>query len=184
MINYIPDENKFGLAGPPKWFQLKLYEFDPSLVIVPSKQGFYYRIAQRRKLILPDRMVQDAMWHYSDTKMLAQYSLVPVTTILATVNWSNPLIFVELTNRAPWRLGGHEKVNKMLEEQDAKTDADKQQATDDHLEYLSKDAWKYYRKKIGLGRSWNTSPSTPTPKPQPRIPVKRELAGFSRSDQL
>lgn len=162
MINYIPDENRFGLAGPPTWFQRKLWEFDPSLVIVPSKQGFYYRLAQRRKLILPDKMVQEAMWQYSDTQMLARYSLVPVTTILATANWSNPLIFVELANRAPWRIGGAAKVNKMLDEQDQKADLDTRQKISEHLDYLSKDGWKMYRKKIGLGKTYSTEKYTPS----------------------
>ena len=162
MINYIPDANRFGLAGPPKWFLTKLWEFDPSLVIVPSKQGFYYRLAQRRKLQLPEKMVQDAMWHYSDTQMLARYSLVPVTTILATANWSNPYIFVDLASRAPWRMGGAEKVNAQLDAQEKQVEQDKQQKISDHLDYLSKDGWNLYRKKIGLGKTYSTEKYAPT----------------------
>lgn len=162
MQNYIPDENKFHLAGPPTWFLHRLWDFDSSLVIVPSRQGFYYRLAQRRKLQLPDHIVSEALWQQSDTQMLARYSLVPVTTILATANWSNPYIFVELANRAPWRLGGHEKVNADLDARDAEEQIDKARKTDEHLTALSKDAWKVYRKKIGLGRSWSTERSGPS----------------------
>src|SRR3990167_5016561 len=116
--NYIRDINPFHLAGPPAWWLRQLHDFDPSLVVVPSRQGFYYRLAQRRPLRLPDHIVNDALFKESDTKMLASYSLVPVTTILSTANWSNPCLFVELANRAPWRMGGAAKVNKMLEDQD------------------------------------------------------------------
>ena len=182
MTNYIPDLNRFHLSGPTKWFQAQLWAFDPSLVIVPSRQGFYYRLAQRRKLTLPNHIVNEALWNESDTKMLASYSLVPVTTILATVNWNNPHIFVELANRAPWRMGGATKVNAMLDAQDKQDELDKGTKIDEHLTYLSKDAWKLYRKNIGLGRSWNTSKGKANKPVAPPMPVKREMTGFSRSD--
>ena len=150
LTNWIQDENKFALAGPPKWFQMKLWEFDNSLVIVPSRQGFYYRLAQRRKLQLPEHIVNEALWKYSDTQMLARYSLVPVTTILATVNWGNPYIFEELRRRAPWRMGGAEKVNADLDAQDQKIELNKQAKTDAHLSSLGKDGWNLYNKKIGV----------------------------------
>jgi hypothetical protein len=150
MVNYYADLNKFSLAGPPKWWLKSLWHFDNSLVVVPSRQGFYYRLAQRRKLTLPDHIVNDALFNESDTKMLARYSLVPVTTILATANWSNPYLFEELRRRAPWRLGGAEKVNQQLEAEDQKVELDKRAKTDEHLTYLSKDAWKLYKNKIGV----------------------------------
>lgn len=184
LANYIPDHNRFKLAGPPKWFLAQLRDFDDSLVIVPSRQGFYYRLAQRRRLQLPERITNEALWNESDTQMLARYSLVPVTTILATANWGNPYIFNELANRAPWRMGGAAKVNAMLDAQDAKADADKQAKTDEHLSYLSKDAWRLYRKKIGLGRTWNVTPAASKAEQGPRIRVKRQMTGFSRADLL
>lgn len=148
--NYIPDINMFKLAGPPKWFLHRLWDFDNSLVIVPSRQGFYYRLAQRRKLSLPDKIVNEALFKESDTKMLAGYSLVPVTTILATANWDNPLIFDTLRRRAPWRMGGADAVNKMLEDEEKKEELDKKIKTDEQLSSLAKDSWNLYKKKIGV----------------------------------
>lgn len=153
MKNYIPDENRYHLAGPPIWWLSKLWEFDPSLVVVPSRQGFCYRLAQRRRLRLAEHVVNDAL-RESDTTMLASYSLIPVTTILATCNWSNPYLFVELANRAPWRQGGADKVNERLDNQDAETVESIRHATDEHLTSLGKDAWQQYRNRIGLGRSY------------------------------
>lgn len=184
VANYIQDVNKFKLAGPPRWFLAQLWEFDESLVIIPSRQGFYYRLAQRRKLRLPEHVTNDALWNQSDTQMLASYGLVPVTTILATANWSNPLIFKDLAERAPWRMGGAEKVIRDIEGREQDIEHAKQAKTDEHLSYLSKDAWKLYRKKIGLGRSWNTTPTAPRPEYKPRIPVARPFPGFSRSDTI
>lgn len=159
MVNYIPDQNRFALAGPPKWFLQQLWEFDPSLVVVPSRQGFFYRLAQRRKLNIPEKMTMDMLWKESDTRMLARYSLVPVTTILATVNWANPLFFEELRRRAPWRQGGADEVLRKLEAEEKKAELDKQLVIDDTNTILAKDAWRMYNKKIGL-RSHMYSPVT------------------------
>lgn len=149
MRNYIPDENRFHLAGPPEWWLRKLWDFDSSLVVIPSRQQYVYRLAQRRKLSLPEGVVNEALLKENDSRMMASYGLIPVTTILPTANWSNPYLFVELANRAPHRLGGAEKVNAMLEAQEAKAAIDKQLKTDEHLTYLGKDAWGLYNKKIG-----------------------------------
>lgn len=150
MVNYYPDENKFALAGPPEWFLKRLWEFDSSLVIIPSRQGFYYRLAQRRKPKLSTAIVNEALFAESDTKMLARYNLVPVTTILSTANWSNPYLFETLRNRAPWRLGGADAVNQRLDEQDKREEIDKAQKQDEKLTSVSKDAWGMYLKKIGV----------------------------------
>jgi|ERR1035437_9864125 hypothetical protein len=148
MINYIADANKYNLAGPPTWWLQKLHEFDPSLVVVPSRQDCIYRLAQRRKLSLPDHIVNDALFNESDTKMLARYSLVPVTSIMALANWSNPFMFQELANRAPWRQGGAEKVIQRLEGQELAAEQKQADATDAHLHEVAKSGWKYYKEKL------------------------------------
>lgn len=156
--NYVPATNPFKLAGPPTWFLRQLYDFDDSLVIMPSKQGFYYRLAQRRPLMLKEQVVNDVLKEQADTRMLASYGLVPVTTILATANWSNPLIFEELRRRAPWRMGGAAKFTELVEAQERIDAINKKTEQDDKLNYLAKDAWRYYNKKIGV-RSHLYSPT-------------------------
>ena len=148
MTNYIPDENKYKLAGPPQWWLQMLWDFDPSLVVVPSRQGFYYRLAQRRKLSIPEKMVQDAMFQYSDTQMLASYSLVPVTTILATASW-NPLMFAELEARAPWRNGGAEKVIKQIEDREFEAHKKTLRRNDERMTDYAKFGWRVYQGKTG-----------------------------------
>ena len=162
--NYIVDSNPFALAGPPDWFLARLYQYDPSLVIVPSRQGHFYRLCQRRPLRLPERVINDILKEESDTKMLASHSLVPVTTILATVWWDNPTIFEELTKRAPWRMGGAKKFTDLVEAQDQKREMDNKLRTDEHLDYLAKDSWKFYNKLIGT-RSHLWSPTVKSDKP-------------------
>ena len=157
--NYIVDLNKFQLAGPPSWFLRSLYEFDPSLVLVPSRQGFFYRLGQRRPLKLKENVVNDILKEQADTQMLASYSLVPVTTVLATANWSSPVFFEELRRRAPWRWGGADKFSKIIDDQERKEALDRRAKQDDRNSYLAKDAWRFYNKLIGT-RSHLWSPVT------------------------
>lgn len=147
--NFIADENPFNLAPPPASFRAALWNFDPSLIVVCSRQGFYYRLAQRRKLQLPEKVVNEALFAESDTKMLASYSLVPVTTIKADPNWGNPILFQELRDRCPSMNGGAEKVIKAIEDREFEAHLKKRAETDEHLTYLAKDAWKYYGIKAG-----------------------------------
>lgn len=148
MTNYIPDVNKFNLAGPPKHWLAKLWEFDPSLVVVPSRQDCVYRLAQRRKLNLPDHIVNDALFNESDTQMLASYSLVPVTTILSTANWSNPYLFVELANRAPHRMGGADKVINDIEGREAAEEMKRATETDAMLTEVARSGWRYFKHRL------------------------------------
>lgn len=164
MSNWIPDINRFQLAGPPKWFLKLLWEFDSSLVIIPSRMGHYYRLAQRRKMQLAENIVNDILKEQADTAMLASYGLVPVTTILSTVCWS-PLLLAELHNRAPWRQGGAAEVIKRLEDQEYQDKVDAFLKQDEKNDYVARDAWRYYQKNIGL-RSHVYSPKTPDRRPK------------------
>lgn len=160
--NFLPDINRFKLAGPPDYWLRQLHEFDSSLVVVPSRQGFYYRLAQKRPPNLPAKFVNDMLWQESDTQMLATYGLIPVTTILATANWSNPLMWQELAERAPHRQGGSDAVIKHIETRERAEELKKAAEQDDYRTRLSSDAWRMYRKKIGV-----TSHAFVAPKQKP-----------------
>ena len=154
--NWIEDTNSFKLSGPPLWWRTKLWSFDPSLVVIPSRQSFVYRLAQRRKLTLPNHIVNDSLFKESDTRMLASYSLVPVTTIIATAVWSDAM-FQELENRAPWRQGGAEKVIKRIEDMEDEAELKKKFATSQMLTDRAKDGWKLYQSKTGARKFIDSS---------------------------
>lgn len=149
MDNFIPDVDKFKLGSPPLWWLQKLQDFDSSLVVVPSRQDCVYRLAQRRPLNLPEHIVNDALFNQSDTQMLASYSLIPVTTIIAKPNWSHPMMFRELALRAPWRMGGVDKVLNALEEAELREETQKRLATELNLEDRAKDGWRLLKMKTG-----------------------------------
>ena len=153
--NYIPDVNRFKLAGPPTHWLRKLAEFDSSLVVVPSRQGFMYRLAQRRTPTLSENLARDLMTHESDTQMLATYGLIPVTTILATANWDSPLMWQDLAERAPWRNGGADAVLDAIDRREAAIARKVDEEIDERNTHIARDGWKLFRKKIGLGRTWH-----------------------------
>lgn len=149
--NYIVDTNPFKLAGPPDYWLQALWDFDPSLVVMPSKMGFLYRIGQRRPPSHTVKLVEEMRKEDADALMMAKHRLVPVTTLLATANWSQfPMHMEMLRQRAPWRMGGAEVVNQRLEQQDMDEELAKKAKVDEHLTGLSKDAWGLYLKKIGV----------------------------------
>ena len=152
--NYIPDQNKFSLVGPPLRFQRKLHNFDSSLVLLPSRVSFLYRLGQRQPVTLNTKLVND-LHADSDTMMLATYGLIPVTTLLPMVDWDSPLLLNDLAKRAPWRNGGAAKVIKEVEERDRVKEQKLITDQRDVSRILAKDSWKLFRKMTGLGRSWH-----------------------------
>ena len=155
MKNWIEDENRFKLTSPPKWFLQRLKDFDPSLVILPSRQKMAYRLAQRRPPDPRISTVEKAFWQESDTRMLAGYALVPVCTISPTVNWDNPLIFKDLEAKAPWMQGGAAKVIERLEAEEAVRDGKVHDYSKALMHDRAVDAWSLLRKKMGLGRTFH-----------------------------
>ena len=120
MQNFIPDVIGFHLAPPPAWRLRELYEFDPSLVIIPSREQPYLIVAQRRpfnaKRIEPTLM-------RPDEAMLRAHGLIFVTNLVSVTggwNWSAPSsdLRPHLAMRAPHRLGGFEHVDRALNNQD------------------------------------------------------------------
>lgn len=152
MDNFIRDTNPFNLAGPPKWWLRKLWDFDNTLVVMPSRQDFVYRMAQRRPPDPKAKLVGDLAAD-SDARMMAQYGCIPVTTINATARWDNPLMWEDLRMRCPWRMGGWEKYEALMDEQEQKKELEKAAVADDRNTQLTKDGWKYYQMKTGLRTS-------------------------------
>lgn len=174
--NYIPDINRFSLAGPPAWWLAKLSEFDDSLVVVPSRQAFLYRLGQRRKPDLKTNVINESLAADRDTAMLASYGLIPVTTIVATARWDNPLMWVDLAERSPSKQGGAEAYEKKLNAQDQAKNIRIAQDINDRNTYLSKDAWKMYQiktgRRIGLGPVTKPTPVAPMYDRAPLVVIK------------
>ena len=179
MDNYLPDQNRYKLAGPPVWWLRLLKDYDPSLYVVPSRQGYFYRLAQKRPLTHPAKIVNDLMAEQSDTQMLAGYGLIPVTTINPMANWS-PLMFEELTARAPWRQGGAAKFIRKLEDHEAAREAAKEARIDDMLTERSKDGYKLYKSLTGQRTFVNSAKVRAWKRPGTKQPNLAPLSGYKQ----
>lgn len=168
--NFIPDTNPFALPGPPAWWLKKLWDFDSSLVVVPSKRDYLYRLAQRRPKLDPRARLVGELSGDSDSKMLASYGLIPVTTLLSTARWDNPLMWKDLEERCPWRMGGAAKYAAMLDAQEKEKNLRIASEQADRNTYLARDAWKMYQIKTGVRLGLG-----PTTKPAP-APASRSAA--------
>lgn len=161
MTNYIEGENPLRLAGPPTWWLQKLYDFDNSLYVVPSKQGHFYRLAQKRPLDIRTSTVHRAD-PSPDSQQLYRYGLIPVTTILSTAHWDNPLMWEDLRQRAPWRMGGADAYEKAILAKERQKNLDIAKQNDEQLTDRARDAWGYYLMKAGRRQNmW--IPKTPLP---------------------
>ncbi|MCA1841306.1 MAG: hypothetical protein LC723_13450 [Actinobacteria bacterium] len=149
MNNYIPDQNPYNLAGPPQHWLARLWDFDPALVVLPSRQECVYRLAQRARPKLSEQVARDILKEQADTRMLAAYGLVPVTTILATANWSGEAMWLDLAQRAPWRQGGAEKVIKVIEDAEYEKHIRELRAEEERLTNISKEGYKAFKYKAG-----------------------------------
>lgn len=173
--NYIPDRNRFNLSGPPDSWLERLREFDESLVVIPSRQEFLYRLCQRRPPDLKTEVIRESLSKDRDAQMMASYGLIPVTTILATANWDNPLMWKDLADRAPHRHGGADAYEKKLlaheREQRQKIERDQYNRNTDVID----EAWKYYQIKLGTrmglagGKTANRTPVPASKSPMLRI---------------
>lgn len=120
LTNYIADVNKFKLAKPPAYRLRELFEFDPSIVIIPSREQSYHILAQRdRKLTLQKEI--DPHIIAADEAMLRSYNLVSPLKLVSVTggwNWSSTDLRPQLVARSVARMGGSARVIEAIEAQD------------------------------------------------------------------
>ena len=122
MTNYVADTNKYKLAKPPAWWLRQIYEFDSSLVIIPSREHAYHLLAQRMPYNPLKGKDMEPRIIAPDEAMLRAYGLVnPIKLISVTGawNWSATDLRPQLAARATWRNGGAVRVADALDQRDA-----------------------------------------------------------------
>jgi hypothetical protein len=181
MNNFIKDRNPLDLAPPPAWWLKKLWEFDDSLVVVPSRMTYCYRLCQRRAPDKRTNLVHDLQAD-SDSQMLRSYNMVPVTTIVANPRWDNPVMFEDLRQRMPSRMGGAEKFEAALLSKEQQVKLRERAEREDMLDQVAKDSLKFYNMKRGV-RSHLWSPSVPNKPERPtfsKAPMIKVASQYSK----
>jgi hypothetical protein len=183
MNNFIKDKNPLDLAAPPAWWLKKLHEFDDSLVVVPSRMAYCYRLAQRRPPDKRTNLVHDLQGD-NDSTMLRSYGLVPVTTIIATARWDNPIMFEDLASRMPSRNGGWEAYEKRLNELEEMKNLRERAERDDMLDHIAKDSLGFYKKKAGIKTAMWTPKTPARPEPAPAFGRSASIKIAGKYDTL
>ena len=142
-LNFLVEENPFGLASPPTWFLSEMWTFDPCLVIFPSKEEPLYRMARRVEHGSPILTLMDEQHRRPDTTMFWKHRLVPVTSILPSpfVQWS-PLLLKDLAERDVRRQGGYKKAADRLDALDDANDSKWHRDVDDGAMIRARASWR------------------------------------------
>jgi hypothetical protein len=148
-LNFVQEENPFGLSSPPNWFLEDLWNFDPCLVIFPSKEEALYRLARRAEHGAP---VVRLLTGRPDTGIFVKHRLVPVTSILPSpmVQWG-PVLLKDLAERDIRRQGGFKRAASLLDQQDADADAKWHRENADGAEVRARASWR--------GQKWTNGQS-------------------------
>lgn len=172
-VTYIADNPK--METPPTWFLQQLHDYDGDLVLFPSiARPFAYVVSRRRRHSKWTQAERDTITN-PDTQRCIHYGLVPVCLMFKHGPiWNVDGILQRLKARDIWRHGGADKVADMLEEQEAKEQADRDKHVRDDMWHRSGDAWRSYQartgqrvtnpgpSRIGAANPTSSSSSTPT----------------------
>jgi len=157
--NFIPDVNRWKLPVPPAWWLKALYDFDPMLVVVPSRSTKRYLLTRRRQHSAGIGDVAMLDNKAPDTNLCYALHVVPVSTLNFSGNWT--LHFLEeLKARDTWRIGRKELKGSTFEqignrvadaiEANEQRQARKAQAElRDGFRQRAKDAWRSLQARTG-----------------------------------
>lgn len=148
-LNFLSEENPFGLTAPPRWFLEEMWKFDACLVIFPSKEESVYRLARRVEhgspllTVLKIHRGPDQGKMRPDSQMFWKHRLVPVTSILPSpfVQWSMVLL-KDLAERDIRRQGGYKRVADKLDALDAANDSRWHADVEDGATIRARASWR------------------------------------------
>lgn len=159
--NWIPDRNRWNLPEPPPWVLSKLREFDPYLVIVPSRMERVYHLTRRRQYSVGLGDVAMLDNKHPDTNMFVTYGVVPIAPLAwkQGVNWTMKNVdglLDELRRRDMWAIsGGPEKdpegkaVWEAVEDFEAAEKAKRRAGLKDMFYHMGRDAWRSIKARSG-----------------------------------
>lgn len=145
MRNWIADQNPFHLAAPPAWFLQQLHDRDADLVLLPGLTQPVYRLARR---VTKSLGLVKATFRDSETSRMVTHKLIPVTSILGTIQyWPDVLAWLDAHDT--WAVGGGEKADDILLAQEAAAQARLQRAQVAESDARSGSAYRSLKLRTG-----------------------------------
>ena len=163
MNNWIDTLNPFGLPRPPAWFLADLALYDPELVVFPSVEVAFYRLARRARRG-PGAL--RALAKHPDTKVYVANRLVPVKsfyppTISLDLAWGR--ILPELTEYDVHRAGGADAASDRLDGMESEQEQKNRARTADLAGVLARESYGPAKAEIGERVSFGSY------RPRPRV---------------
>lgn len=182
--NFIPDTNKFLLPEPPEWFMQGLFDYDPLLVLVPSRvkvldESPAYLLCRRRlhSAGIGDVAMLDNL--HPDTNMCYAHNLVPIGPLRfnngASTFTANSLasLLADLKSRDTWAISGgpdgdSDKVWQAVELAELQQKQAQRAALKDGFYHRARDAYRSLKARTGQRnkRASDHHGVAPTPKSQ------------------
>lgn len=166
-VNYIADENLFGLEAPPAWFLKRLYDYDHMLVIIPSKKDRKFLLARRRQYSVGMSDIALGENKHPDTIMLYRHGLLPLAPLNfrdGQVRWTEAgctSLIEELKKRDTWAITGGpahlqrdpERAQQALidhvEGFERRNAARERHTFRDNMYHRARDAWRSMQARAG-----------------------------------
>lgn len=164
--NWIPDENKGKLEQPPDWFLTGLYNYDPMLVVIPSRfkrktTAPQYLLARRRQFTagLGDVAMMDNK--HPDTNMCYAHHLIPIAPFVfrsgavAFTAQNLESLLQTLRERDSWAQGGGplshdpDAVWKAVEAHEAAQEKKEDASLWDAFYHRGRDAYRSLKARTG-----------------------------------
>jgi hypothetical protein len=183
MVNFIADVNKWKLPEPPEWFLKRLYDFDPMLVLVPSRvkalgESPAYLLCRRRQHSagLGDVAMLDNK--HPDTNMCYGLGVVPIAPLRFKKNVNQfteaacESLLKELRARDTWAqadaAGGVDALVDRIEAQEDAAKRAQSAAIRDSFYHRARDAYRSLKARTGQRTKRASDFHGAAPKPQPK----------------
>lgn len=137
--NWIEDVNRFSLRTPSPWWLQLLRDYDPNLVVIPSRTHACYRLC--RRLERGKGFNPNFPHEHPDTKMMIHYGLLPIRTIVPWAVQSDKIIR-DLMACDMDRQGGADVVCDRLEAQELDAERKADQYVDAESRAVNRDAYR------------------------------------------
>jgi len=163
--NWVADTNKWKLPEPPEWFLKRLFDFDPMLVLVPSRvkaKGSTpaYLLTRRRQHSagLGDVAMLDNK--HPDTNMCYALGVVPIAPLRFNRNVNTfteaacQSLIADLKARDVWAVtggptGNADKLVDIIEAQEEAVKVAERKSLKDRFYHMGRDAYRSLKARTG-----------------------------------
>ena len=163
--NFIPDANRWNLPTPPPWFLQGLFDFDPALVLIPSRKKVEqerpaYLLCRRRTVSAGFGDVAMLDNKHPDTNLCYKHGVLPIGPLRFKNNQVNftlqglTSLLDDLRSRDLWAVSGgadrdSDRIWKEVEYAEQRTEQKAATSLREKFFHMGRDAWRSLQARTG-----------------------------------